>query len=184
MLETITTIAAITLAHALTRQTTKVDGWKLAPSTLIALDVSTERSILPIEMFGQTNMKAGFIAMDNITSRLELLRTELRTYQNLADGWDGEQSIPPAYSHLRAASNLLDALPAGLPLPKTMLSANGEVGLYWHEDRWLADAVIEDESHFSLFFRSLEQGNREVFVDSIPIGRSASHAIENAFSKI
>jgi hypothetical protein len=184
MLEAITTIAAITLGHALTRQLSKDDGWKLAASPLMTMKVATEQLIVPLDVVGQTTAQPGFIKIDRSISRLELLRNELRAYQNLAAGWDGEESAAPEASHLSAASALLNALPAGLPLPKTMLSTNGEVGLYWNDDRWLADAVIEDESHFSLFIRSLKQGNHEIFVSSITIEQSASCAIEKAFSEI
>jgi hypothetical protein len=184
MLEVITTIAAITLGHALTRQLSKDDGWKLPALPSMTMKVPTEQLIVPLDVVGQTTVQADFMKIDRFISRLELLRNELRAYQNLVAGWDGEESIAPQASHLSAASALLNALPAGLPLPKTMLSANGEVGFYWKDDRWLADAVIEDASHFSLFIRSLKQGNQEVFVSSIAIERNASGAIEKAFAEI
>jgi hypothetical protein len=62
-----------------------------------------------------------------------------------------------------------------------MVSADGEVGLFWKNDDYLADAVIEDEAHFSLFIRSLKAGNNEVYIPSIAIGPGAAPAISSAF---
>ena len=62
-----------------------------------------------------------------------------------------------------------------------MLSADGEVGLYWKSSEYLADAVIEDAGHFSLFIRSLKDGNREIFIPSLAIDVGTPDAIATAF---
>lgn len=187
MLGTITTIAVIALGQALVRPSSKDSGWLLAsngPALHQMEKLSTDQQIVTAFVAGTATTGASFASKDRAISRLEWLRAELLSYQDLPVGWDGEGSIPAKPEHIAAASSLLEAIPAGIPLPKPMLSPDGELGLYWKSDRWFADAVIEDANHFSLFVRSLEEGNHEVFVDSINIGADTSDAIKNAFAAV
>jgi hypothetical protein len=186
MFEVITTIAAITLGHLVVRPISKDGGWMIAFDASAAHQVESkpkDQSIAILDS-GASVTSASYASIDHVISRIEWLRSELASYQNLPAGWDGEGSLPADPMHISAASTLLELIPAGIPLPKPMLSPDGELGLYWKGDRWFADAVIEDETHFSLFIRSLEHGNREVFVDSIGIDSGASDAIKNAFAAV
>ncbi|MCY1365170.1 hypothetical protein D9M69_520050 [compost metagenome] len=117
-------------------------------------------------------------------NRLELLNAELVSYGLLPSGWDGEESVPADMAHIEAATRALGVLPAGVPLPKPMLSADGEVGLYWKNRDYLADIVIEDAHSLSLFIRSLKEGNKEIFIPSIAIGADATAAIAAAFKAV
>jgi hypothetical protein len=178
------TVTSIALGHALTRPLSKDYGWQPVAASTVTYLMPTEHAIISSRAVGLSATKASFASLDRLMSRLEWLNAELLAYQDLEAGWDGDESEPPKHEHISAAASLLKALPAGLPLPKTMISADGEVGLYWKDDRWLADAVIEDKDHFSLFIRSLKDGNREIFVDSIAIGTGASQIIHETFAKM
>lgn len=187
MFEVITTIAVIALGHAVIRPASKDTGWLSASSNSAIHQIEqppTDQPIVAAFASGAVTADTGFALHEHTISRLEWLRSELLNYQYLPVGWDGEGSTPGDPAHIAAASALLALIPAGIPLPKPMLSANGEIGLYWKERRYFADAVIENENHFSLFIRSLEEGNHEVFVDSINIDPTASNAIKNAFAAV
>lgn len=187
MFETITTIAVIALAHAVVRPSSKDTGWLSASNGSVPHQIEqrpTDQLIVLPFVAGTATTDASFASADRSISRLDWLRSELFSYQDLAAGWDGEGSVPVNPAHVAAASSLLEIIPAGIPLPKPMLSPDGELGLYWKDDRWFADAVIEDSAHFSLFVRSLKEGNREVFIDSISIGPDAPAIIKKAFAAV
>ena len=185
MLGVISTVAAIAFAHAVVRHpTSKEDGWKLnsLPSVLFLGDrASTDQPILRGAAYTPTTTSPKYAPAAQALDGVEWLRAELLTYKSLSAGWDGDDSAPADVAHIDAASQLLSLLPAGIPLPKPMLSGDGEVGLYWKNSDYLADAVIEDASHFSLFIRSLKDGNHEVFIPLVAIGPDAPAAIAGAF---
>lgn len=185
MLSAITTVAVIALAHAVTRPpTSKEDGWRLnsrVPVVHMGHRTATDQPIVGKTCLEAATASPSYASTDNAINRIDWLRSELLTYKSLQAGWDGEDSAPAHLAHIDAAAAILDWLPAGIPLPKPMLSSDGEVGLYWRNSNFLADAVIEDDAHFSLFIRSLGDGNREVFISSIAIGPDAPDAINAAF---
>ncbi len=181
------TIAIIALGHIVVRPPSKDADWLFAsnnPAIHQIENLPTDQPIMATFASEAATICTNFALKDRAISRVEWLRSELMNYQHLPAGWDGEGSLPADPLHIAAASALLEVLPAGLPLPKPMLSPDGELGLYWKDDRLFADAVIEDKNHFSLFIRFLEQGNREVFIDSINISSDASNAIKNAFATV
>lgn len=183
----VTTVAVIALGQAIARPTSKEDGWKLSPydpALHQVVRLPTEAQILQTGMMELSTESSSFLAADRSMSRLEWLRSELRSYSSLADGWDGEGSVSADPRHVDAASNVLGLLPAGIPLPVPMLSHDGELGLYWKGEKWLADAVIEEADRFSLFIRFLDEGNREVYIESIPIDSTASAIVKDAFSVV
>lgn len=184
MLGTITTVAAIALAHAVVRPPASKDaGWSLyaQPSMLLGARVSTDQPILNVTAYVSTTESTQYTPATKGLDRIELLRAQLESYRLLDTALLGDDGSPAVDSHIDAACSILSLLPAGIPLPRPMLSTDGEVGLYWKSNDYLADAVIEDDSHFSLFIRSLKDGNREVFIPSIAIDQNANDAIASAF---
>lgn len=187
MIAVITTIAVVALGQLIARPSTQNDGWKPTLSDSnhqYVVRAQTESSIMSTESMVMPTASSSFTANDCVTNKLDHLRDELFSYKSFSTGWDGDESVPPDLEHIVAAASLIDVLPAGVPLPKPMLSSNGEIGLYWKDKRWLADAVIEDKNHFSLFIRSMGQGHKEVFIDSIVIGPNASNVIKSAFASV
>jgi hypothetical protein len=188
MLGAISTVAAIALASSVVRPPeTKADGWKLRLSAAVPViegKMSTDQLILVTGSYASSTNTSHYTAATQALNKLDALKAELASYGALPAGWDGEGSVPAEATHVDAANLILGLLPAGIPLPKPMLSADGEVGLYWKSKDYLADAVIEDKHHFSLFIRSLKQGNREIFIPAVAIGADATAAITAAFQAV
>ena len=188
MLGAISTVAAIALANAVVRPpATKDDGWKLyiAPPSLFAEDkTSTDQLILIGGTHISSTITTEYSVSTHARNMIESLKAELASYGALQAGWDGDMSEPANPMHITAAGHILNLLPAGIPLPTPMLSADGEVGLYWKTSEYLADAVIEDAGHFSLFIRSLKNGNPEIFIPTIAIDATSSDTIVTAFQTV
>lgn len=185
LLASVSTITAIAVASAVIRPpATKGDGWKLhpVPSTLLIDErVLTDQPILSAAPLWSSTTASQYTSAAHALDKIEWLKAELESYKSLTSGWDGEGSLPADGAHIYAAGQILSLLPAGIPLPKPMLSADGEVGLYWKSSEYLADAVIEDADHFSFFIRSLKDGNQEIFIPSLAIGAGTPGAIAAAF---
>lgn len=185
MLGSITTIAVIAIGQLVTRPpSSKANGWQLASNDAAIQQSERPQTDRQIMSRGVSTTGTSFALHDSALSRLDWLRSELQSYQYLPAEWDGIGSLPADPEHISAASALLDLLPAGIPLPKPMLSSNGEVGFYWKDERFIADAVIEDTRSFSLFIRFLAEGNREKFLNSIALTDAATTEIKGAFAVV
>lgn len=184
MLGTVTTITAIAFGQMINNPSSKDGKWAFAsdnPTTSQINNLQTNKPIMDNFLSKSETLCAGFASYDRAISRLEWLSSELDSYMNLKAGWDGIGSLSADPTHISAAKALLNVLPAGLSLPKTMLSSDGELGLYWKDDNLFADAVIENEKTFSLFIRFNEKNSREIFIESIDIDSAASEIIKNSF---
>jgi hypothetical protein len=164
---------------------TKEQSWlKTRPSMSFSQRFESEGQIMTP---GQTSMEttSAFIQeCDMAMSRLAWIESEIIAYGSLTNNWDGPGSTAPNANHLRAAVTLLKLLPAGVPLPRPMLSSAGELGLYWDEPNLMADAAIESDSEFSLFLRARGRGGKEQFHDRISIDKAASSLMKDAFASI
>jgi hypothetical protein len=108
------------------------------------------------------------------------IKAELDMYSAVSAGWDGPNSAAPQRSHIEDAKRFISLLPAGLPLPKPMLSASGEVGLFWRSDEMFADVVMEGEHKVSMFVRGGQSGSQEEFLDDIDIDEQAGEKLVRA----
>jgi hypothetical protein len=177
MIGAITTIASIAIGIAVSRPSSMEIGWlsiryrspdfhcSAAQTNLTCIAESSSTVVT------EASYISGYGAVNN---KLQLLKNELQAYESLESGWDGNNSSAPQRSHIAAACQLLDRLPAGVPLPKPMLSHDGEVGLYWVEDKFFADVVIENSTSFSLFVRQREPAYKEYFADSLIIKNTST----------
>lgn len=181
------TITAIALAHAVSRPpASKNEGWALTPAFLQAHAdaVTTDKTFSSTHAESEESSYLAFPSSIQSLSKISQISAELDEYRRLDAGWDGEDSESPDLSHIDAAINLLAFLPGGIPLPKPMVSADGEIGLFWKTTEYLADAVVEDERHFSLFLRSLKPGNKEIFLPSLLIEAGSANAVATAFKAL
>lgn len=92
--------------------------------------------------------------MPTLSAR-EQLKRETKTYSAIKPGWDGPDSVGPSAEAMTKMLTLIDAVPARLPLPRPMLSRNGELGLYWDLDGGYAELSIEVDGHISFFSRNM-----------------------------
>ena len=86
-------------------------------------------------------------------SAREQLKRETKVYSALKPGWDGPDSLSPSVRAMDAALRLIDAIPAQLPLPRPMLSFNGELCLYWDLQGGYAELSFETDGQISFFSR-------------------------------
>ncbi len=113
-------------------------------------------------------------------SPLQLIAAELAEYGVLTDGWDGDMAVAPNPRHLANAQALLEIVPGGVPFPKPMLSADGEVGLYWRSSEAFADIVVHAGDVFSLYVKELSGEGREVFLEDMPITHASRRALADS----
>lgn len=78
---------------------------------------------------------------------------ELDGYGSLKDGWDGEGSLAPSRSDIERAIAFVDSLPSAIPLPKPMVSGDGQIGLYWSKGDKYADINFDFDSTISIYVR-------------------------------
>ena len=95
----------------------------------------------------------------------ESVKREVKVYSMLEEGWDGPDSLPPSVLSMEEALHLIDALPARLPLPRPMLSFNGELGLYWDLYGGYAEISVETNGQISFFSRDAK--GIECFKDNL-----------------
>ena len=86
-------------------------------------------------------------------SAREQLKRETKAYSSLKPGWDGPGSAVPSELSMDVALRMIDGLPARLPLPRPMLSFNGELGLYWDLQLGYAELSVEPDGLISFFSR-------------------------------
>lgn len=98
-----------------------------------------------------------------------LLLKEITTYTILEDGWDGDDSLKPTADSIKNAMSYIEELyNIKAPLPKSMLNAQGEVGLYWDNQNTYIDIHFEANNLISIYARS-KQTQEECFFDEIGI---------------
>lgn len=97
----------------------------------------------------------------------ELLKSETKAYSLFEAGWDEEGSQPPSKIAMTQALIFIDSLPSRLPLPRPMLSSNGELSLYWDLDGGYAELSFETNGQISFFSRALN--GQEKFLDSVSL---------------
>ena len=97
----------------------------------------------------------------------QMLMAELDSYTALPRGWDGHEGMPATQEHIETAKQLVDALPAGFPLPRAMLSSDGSVGLYWDDGDTVADVQIEQGGAISMYKRVRSLGNADHFIPAL-----------------
>lgn len=186
MLGVITTVGAIAIGSAVMRPIpSKQDGWRLSEvPTLVSgnFKVMTEELISTAAAVTATSAEFAFVV--NTQPKFESLRSALHRYRGLTDGWDGDDSVAAKSEHIDALERILDLLPAGVQTPNPMIASDGEVGFYWKSPEFVADLVIENETEFSLFIRSRNDGHKEIYMPTIAIGSQAPAEISNAFLSI
>ena len=101
-------------------------------------------------------------------STLTRLKKEVEAFRAFPDGWDGEGSKQPSVQAVHAAITALSLVPAGMSLPKSMLSFDGEIGLYWDLPNGYADLNFDASGRNTFFSR--DRGGAEHF-EEIGLGQ-------------
>ena len=81
------------------------------------------------------------------------LRTELRSYSLLSEGWDGDGARAPIDQAIDDALLFLERKPYDIPIPNPQVCSDGSVGLYWRTDigPFHAEVNFEGDGTFACF---------------------------------
>lgn len=138
---------------------TQAPDWPAWP-IYVALNLSQDE-VPPTRLFK-------VISIPDTVTPLNKLSGTLNGYENLPVDWDGYGGLPPKGETVNDASEFLSLLPKETPLPKPMLSGNGNIGLYWKADDLYLDIEFEGNGTFSYYAE--EAGTAPKFDDMIKIG--------------
>lgn len=180
------TLAAIAVGHAVMRVPTKLDGWMDAESKGVTVEkrerMAEAECLFPSPVALPTQ-STDYSLSKGVMSRAGSLQAEVESYRALPGGWDGEGSSGPSDEAIDGAKKLIEQLPAGVILPKAMISSSGELGFYWKSDTFFADITIESANTFSLFVRSRLNSDREFFFETLPIDESGAATIKDTLQQ-
>lgn len=166
---------------AMLRPPTRHEGWAVERTLPRAEDLADVTRQLLFAITASAPSKAiPYVLVDRAMDSIARIKAELDMYSEVSAGWDGPNSAAPQRSHIEDAKRFVSLLPAGLPLPKPMLSASGEVGLFWRSDEMFADVVMEGEHKVSMFVRGGQSGSQEEFLDDIDIDEQAGEKLVRA----
>ena len=98
-------------------------------------------------------------------------RLAVKSYSDLTHDWDGVNGRPPSRRALDEAVNLLSQLERlEVGEPRTMLSNDGEIGLYWRTDRHYLEIGVMGDGYWSAF--GIHQDEKpELMIDDHPIDK-------------
>ena len=99
-------------------------------------------------------------------------RLAVKSYSDLTHDWDGVNGRPPSRRAIDEAVILLSQL-EGLEVvePKTMLSNDGEIGLYWRTDRHYLEIGVIGNGNWSAY--GVDHNEKpELMIDDHPIDDS------------
>lgn len=166
----LSTITAVAAWFALAAQPTIAKDWAtsgdgaISSSYVVQHTGSFAPSFIDTDGNGSATEIAPLELQQPPLDRTEAIRVELHSYGGYEANWDGDGAVAPQRAHIGSAVALLEKIPSGYPLPKPMLSASGEVGLYWDHPAVFADIAFEDNEKFSLFTRD-KVTKKETYVE-------------------
>jgi hypothetical protein len=94
------------------------------------------------------------LAPQNLISHKELLKREVAAYRDLKSEWNGSDFSLPSSRAIDAAIDFLERLPSRLPLPRPMLSRDGELGLYWDLVNGYVEVSFDPAGELTYFSRA------------------------------
>lgn len=99
----------------------------------IASSVTNDKNVRPLHEAGSTS----------VSTERDLLLAQIRTYEQLANGWDGPDSIAPKVGVVDDALTVLQFWPLALELPEPGLCVDGNIVLEVYDDNGLTNGGIE-----------------------------------------
>lgn len=98
-------------------------------------------------------------------------RLAVKSYSDLTHDWDGANGRPPSRRAIDESVNLLSQL-AGLGVvePSTMLSNDGEIGLYWRTGHLYLEIGVMGNGNWSAY--GVDHNKKpELMIDDYPIDK-------------
>lgn len=98
-------------------------------------------------------------------------RLAVKSFSDLTDDWDGANGRPPSQRAIDESSILLSQLEQLEVIePKTMLSNDGEIGLYWRTDRCYLEIGVMGSGNWGAY--GIAHGREpELMIDDHPIDK-------------
>lgn len=109
------------------------------------------------KVHGRTAQASTIATKEVLQARWNKLRSKIASFRELAPNWDGHESIAPKPETVDAILQALAQLPIDMPLPKPLLSNDGEIGVYWTSGNAFADLTIDAQGEMSLYVRNLDK---------------------------
>lgn len=156
-------LAPVTATRRLTWETSTEND-----SKIIYVTADTITILLPGDIVSPTTDKLIEIETSPVLSARELLKRETESYAHLTLGWNGPGSVAPTRKAMDMAQLFIDSIPARLPLPRPMVSSNGEVALYRDLEGGYAEVSFETEGQ--AFFFSRNADGKEHFEEQLGVG--------------
>ncbi|MBK6998669.1 MAG: hypothetical protein IPH35_01375 [Rhodoferax sp.] len=165
-------IAGVMLAAAPATKRQEMDYAKPVSKNQHCVDNGTEYILPTISGDIAYPNTLGIIKFDKFNTGIavnsrELLKREVSAYVRYKDGWNGSETLAPTSLAIDAANSFVELIPARLPFPRPMLSANGEIGLYWVLSDGYAEVSFELDGNVSFFSRT--RAGKEDFQDNISL---------------
>ncbi len=162
---TLIVVAAFLIPAAPTRRLIWEESAEATPKVLHVEEKYTFKPLSPGVSNPSTNHLLYESSLVPTISGREQLRRETKTYSSLKPEWDGPDSALPSVLSMDTALRLIDGVPSRLPLPRPMLSFDGELGLYWDLQHGYAELSIERDGQISFFSR--DSAGQERFDESL-----------------
>lgn len=157
---TLVLVAAFLAPATLTRRLIWEANSNISNSAKLVEKIHTSISLLPGVPAPVTRLVVHKVEQAPTLSNREQLKRETKAYSSLSSGWgDANSAIPTSHS-MEITLQLIDKLPARLPLPRPMLSDNGELGLYWDLQHGYAELGIERDGLVTFFSRESNGSER------------------------
>ncbi|HBQ88643.1 MAG TPA: hypothetical protein DD803_04180 [Alcaligenes faecalis] len=109
-----------------------------------------------------------FIDSSKQLTPIESLRADLHRYSVISDD-EYTKIRKPTKEMLDIANQLIDYLPSGIPLPRPMISEDGEIGFYWDSPGVFADLEIEENGELSVFTKVKTSPPRESYTEGLKV---------------
>jgi len=109
------------------------------------------------------------------------LYTELFSYKELQNNWDGYEGIRPSDEIISTTKKFIDILKDNKVLkPKIMVSGSGEIGLFWKNQNRYIEVDFDEADCLSFFYKmdGVVYGEDDVTINHIP------KKLHNAFNSL
>lgn len=104
-----------------------------------------------------------------VTAGFNRARLEVQSYSDLTNDWDGSHGIPPSERAIDESMNLLSQLERlKVAESETMLSNDGEIGLYWRTGRCYLEIGVMGDGNWGAYGTHRDE-RPELMTDDHPI---------------
>jgi hypothetical protein len=112
----------------------------------------------------------------------EAVKATLLSYLNLGDGWDGYGGVKISPDVVESCIELLHQVNNfKLRLPETMVSGDGEVGLYWTRENLYVEIGVEEKGLYTYLI--LRRGYASG-MDDVDIGLGLTYQLRSVLEEL